>query len=125
MVQSVSQNRGEAGRFKPGQSGNPGGRPKGLARTTRELLGDDGLAIVEFWAHVMADEGARTPDRLEASRLLAERGWGKPPTYEPIEAADQESLPQEQVDEAVRRFEAEVVRLAARREQPALAPQSR
>jgi hypothetical protein len=26
--------------FMPGRSGNPGGRPKGLARATRELVGD-------------------------------------------------------------------------------------
>jgi hypothetical protein len=28
-------------RFKPGRSGNPSGRPKGLERRVRELLGND------------------------------------------------------------------------------------
>ena len=31
--------------FRPGQSGNPGGRPKGLSRATRELVGEDGMAF--------------------------------------------------------------------------------
>jgi hypothetical protein len=66
------------GRFAPGTSGNPGGRPRGLARTVRELVGDDGDTIVAFWLEVMNDPTARTSDRLEASKLLAERGWGKP-----------------------------------------------
>jgi hypothetical protein len=63
--------------FRPGQSGNPGGRPKGLARATRELLGDDGLTIVKLWVGIMNDPNRKTRDRLEASKLLAERGWGK------------------------------------------------
>ena len=33
--------------FRPGRSGNPGGRPQGLARATRELVGEDGKALVE------------------------------------------------------------------------------
>jgi hypothetical protein len=28
--------------FPKGRSGNPGGRPKGLAKYVRELVGDDG-----------------------------------------------------------------------------------
>lgn len=64
--------------FKPGQSGNPGGRPRGLARMTRDKLGDDGDVLVEFWLGVMNDPSAKLPDRLTASKLLAERGWGRP-----------------------------------------------
>jgi hypothetical protein len=65
--------------FMPGQSGNPGGRPKGLARATRELVGDDGNKLAEFWFSIMQDETRRDRDRLEASRLLADRGWGQGP----------------------------------------------
>jgi hypothetical protein len=85
VMSAVQNNRGTTaggitGRgFTPGRSGNPGGRPKGLTRRVRELVGDDGTAIAEFMYAVMADEGSRTADRLEAARWLADRGFGKSP----------------------------------------------
>ena len=69
--------------FVPGQSGNPAGRPRGLARITRELVADDGRPIAEFWLATMNDPGAKLSERLEASRLLADRGWGKADKGEP------------------------------------------
>jgi len=71
--------------FRPGQSGNPGGRPKGLAKATRELVGEDGMKLVELWWDIARDETRRDSDRLEASKLLADRGWGKAPAYMPME----------------------------------------
>jgi len=63
--------------FKPGQSGNPGGRPKGLSRRVRELVGDDGHEIADFMFSVMADERARNADRIDAAKWLADRGFGR------------------------------------------------
>src|SRR5918995_6833448 len=81
---TVVENRSETTRggvtgrgFKPGQSGNPGGRPKGLSKRVRELVGEDGEKIVEFMTSVMADESARKADRLEAAKWLADRGFGR------------------------------------------------
>ena len=65
--------------FAPGVSGNPGGRPKGLSRRVRELVGEDGGAIAEYMLEVMNDERARTADRIEAAKWLADRGFGKAP----------------------------------------------
>lgn len=67
--------------FQPGQSGNPGGRPKGLSRRVRELVGDDGHAIVEFMLDAMNDETARNAEVLGGrSRVGRVRGasarWG-------------------------------------------------
>ena len=78
--------------FTPGRSGNPGGRPKGLTRRVRELVGDDGTAIAEFMYAVMANEGARTADRLEAARWLADRGFGKPPQDVELALKGQEEM---------------------------------
>ena len=66
--------------FVPGRSGNPGGRPKGLARRVRELVGDDGERIAVFFVEVMTDPKQRTADRLEAARWLADRAFGKSAT---------------------------------------------
>ena len=63
--------------FTPGVSGNPGGRPKGLSRRVRELVGEDGGAIAEYMLSVMEDDRARTADRIEAGKWLADRGFGK------------------------------------------------
>jgi hypothetical protein len=43
----------------------------------RELLGDDGYAIAQFIYDVMSNEKARTTDRLDAGRWLADRGFGR------------------------------------------------
>jgi hypothetical protein len=63
--------------FMPGQSGNPGGRPKGLSRRVRELVGDDGQAIAQYMFTVLRDETQRTPDRMEAAKWLADRAFGR------------------------------------------------
>jgi len=65
--------------FPKGVSGNPGGRPKGLARYVRELVGDDGRRIADFMLSVLDDETERTETRLKAADWLAERGFGKAP----------------------------------------------
>jgi len=48
----------------PGQSGNPGGRPKCLSRRVRELVGDDGHAVAEYMFAVLSNEKERTADRM-------------------------------------------------------------
>ncbi len=73
---STAQNNGETaarvGRpFPKGVSGNPGGRPKGLARYVRELVGDDGRRIADFMLSVLERLDSPTPvtGSLESLRL--------------------------------------------------------
>ena len=97
--------------FMAGRSGNPGGRPQGLAKATRALVGEDGLALVQLWWSITQDETKRVRDRLEASKLLADRGWGKAATYEPQEGDPFDLALMEQ---AAERFRQNVIRLAER-----------
>lgn len=55
-----------------GQSGNPGGRPKGIAAKAREHT-DKALDVLVAG---MGDEDPRV--RVSAAKEVLDRGWGKP-----------------------------------------------
>lgn len=97
------------GGFLPGQSGNPGGRPKGLAAAARGAVGDDGRDLVAFFSAVMRGDrkalGERRPvalrERVQAATWLADRAYGKAvqvveipedPRQEQVEAIRQEVI---------------------------------
>ena len=64
--------------FVPGLSGNPGGRPKGLAALVREET-LDGRELVAFMLNVLRGrrKGTTLKLRMEAAAWLADRGFGK------------------------------------------------
>lgn len=80
--------------YAPGTNGNRGGRPKGLAKRVREALAQrevlpdgtehpdsDEARIITFLKDVVLarnGHGAKMRDRLEAAKLLFDRGHGKP-----------------------------------------------
>jgi hypothetical protein len=64
-------------KFKPGQSGNPGGRPKGLRAYIQAKCGEDGKALVDAAWSIATDKKASPAARISAMTLLFDRGWGK------------------------------------------------
>lgn len=109
--------------FAKGQSGNPGGRPKGLAKAVRDRLdsaaestGTTGAdLLIAFWASVMADKSEDTGLRLKASQFLAERGWGKPAQFVPIEDDDPLEMSDREANEVAASFDNRLDEVAARR----------
>jgi hypothetical protein len=81
-----------------------------LAKATRELVGEDGHKLAAFWLSIMDDPMRRDSGRLEASKLLADRGWGKAAAYEPLEG---DPLDWENVEQAAEEFRAKILRLAS------------
>jgi hypothetical protein len=72
--------------FKPGQSGNSGGRPRGLERLVRETVGGDMVTIIKAQIAIATgkkpDIGIEIPaikasDMTKAAEWLGDRGWGK------------------------------------------------
>jgi hypothetical protein len=74
--------------FLPGQSGNPGGRPKGVARTVREVCGGSPLRLAQGLLEIAEDPKARPRDRIAAYSELLDRGWGKAPAFAAVEGSD-------------------------------------
>jgi hypothetical protein len=80
-----------------------------LARATRELVGDDGRALADLWWTIAQDPMQRTSDRLEASKLLADRGWGKAAVFSPQEG---DPLDLAALEGAAEEFRARILKLA-------------
>lgn len=99
-------------KWKPGQSGNPSGRPKGIARQARELVGDDPHRLLQVLLAVAEDEGAKDSDRIAASREYLDRAWGKSLAFDPV-SHDGDPLEMGETDQRINQIMDE---LAARRE---------
>lgn len=103
----------------PFQAGNQiakmGGRPKGLARSIRDMVGDDPARIANVLFDILEDPTARNSDRIGAAKEILDRGWGKAPVYAPIEGGD--PLEGNELDKAIRDIADQLV---ARRAHPVL-----
>ena len=64
------------GRFAPGASPNPGGRPAALAEV-RELARQHTTLAIDTLVKI-ADRGKTEMAKIAASNALLDRGWGKP-----------------------------------------------
>lgn len=74
--------------WKPGQSGNPSGRPKGIARAFREVATPEEAAQGLREIATSTDSHVRPQDRIAAWRELMDRGYGRAASFAAIEGAD-------------------------------------
>ncbi len=65
------------GQFQPGQSGNPGGKPKELAEVIA-LARSHTLPAIKALASITADRKASSAARVQAAEAILNRAWGKP-----------------------------------------------
>jgi len=72
---TIPRGRGNPAWVK-GVSGNPGGRPPGLAELVREQT-QDGQELVRFMLGVLRGRKQPVRLRMEAAAWLADRGFGK------------------------------------------------
>jgi hypothetical protein len=72
--------RNHDGRFKKGQSGNPGGRPK-IFTEVKQAAREHTEAAIETLVGVVNNEEAPTAARVAAANAILDRGWGKPGQY--------------------------------------------
>ena len=74
-METVIENRNASGQFTPGNSGNPGGRPKDehrVADLARSYTTEAIETLVELMRH-----GRDERVRGTAAQALLDRGWGK------------------------------------------------
>ncbi len=111
MASAANSNGSAPGRpFKPGESGNPSGRPKGIARQLRDAIKDDPTVITQVFLEILRDPKAKHADKIAAGREYLDRCYGKAPSYAPVEG---DPLELAGVDRAIGEL---VDELAARRE---------
>jgi hypothetical protein len=63
--------------WSKGESGNPGGRPRGFVSEIRRQT-KNGFELVSFALRVLRNEEAEMRDRAWACTYLTDRGFGKP-----------------------------------------------
>lgn len=72
--------------FKPGKSGNPGGRPKGEGEV-RALARQGTVEAIERLKYWMRSKNPKAS--VTATIALLDRGWGKPVSFEPDKDSEQ------------------------------------
>lgn len=90
-------------RFKPGQSGNPDGRPK-IPPELREAARAAAPEALQVLVGIMLNIASREADRIRAAELVLNRAYGTPPAS--VEVTTPSGIPAMTPDERA-------VRLAA------------
>jgi hypothetical protein len=65
----------------------------------RDACGGSPVELAQILLSIARDESARNADRIDATKELLDRGWGKAPAFANIEGAD--PLEQDEVADAI------------------------
>jgi hypothetical protein len=84
-------NRTNRGTFKPGHSGNPGGRPA-VAAEVRELAQKHSVEAIETLVEIMKNEKAPVNSRAAAAGAILDRAVGRPEFSGKIETSQTKEL---------------------------------
>ncbi len=78
---AASVKKKTAGSFKPGKSGNPGGRPKKTEalRRVEEIARDHTEVALRTLVAIMSGTQFRDSARVSAACAILDRGWGRAP----------------------------------------------
>ena len=117
------------GRFAPGVSPNPTGRPKGTRHFAHTIQAhtNHGEELVRFMLRVFRGKVSgvkvRLEDRMAAATWLADRGFGKPSQFQqPM--GDGDAIQLEAMKRAAELFRSRVLSLVAHYDSPARASES-
>jgi hypothetical protein len=77
VVEPSNVARDNAGRFLPGKTGNPGGRPK-VPEEFKELAKEHSFTALETVVAILQDPDAKAADRLRAADIILDRALGRP-----------------------------------------------
>jgi hypothetical protein len=75
-----NSDRNRDGRFRKGQSGNPGGRPK-IFTEVKQAAREHTEAAIAALVGVVNNKEAPAAARVAAANAILDRGWGKPGQY--------------------------------------------
>lgn len=81
--------------WQKGQSGNPGGRPKGL-KEVQDAARQHTEAAIKTLADIAKDKEQTASARVAAAEVLLDRGWGK--AQQTIEVEGMSGLPDHVID---------------------------